>query len=147
MGNFDIGDWFSDSTPFIPTSIPANRISIDQTMMAYLGKISNGNILIQSFNSSMGLASGLRLLCTACKQDKKLDFNDVGSKTIMDIVSAPLIIEWIKTHRHEAEENACLACANPTSKMQLIHTCKNCAPPTPKVKEVQPTERKMKVVE
>jgi len=121
-------------------------MSIDQPMLAYLGKISNGNILVQAHKNELELSDSLRFYCTACKQVKILDFRELYNKTVADLISVPAIIDWIKTHRHEVESVDCLACANPNSKLQLIHTCRECTPPAPKAVGVKAIERKLKVI-
>jgi hypothetical protein len=109
----------------------ASSLALSQSLMAYMFKVSNGNVSIQSHNYPSyaepgGVADELRLYCTECTKSKILDISLLANETLL----MPEL-DWGTQHRHDGAQAAY------TAPEQSVKP----------VKPIEPTgERKLKIV-
>lgn len=109
----------------------ASSLALSQSLMAYMFKVSNGNVSIQSHNHPSyadpgGAADELRLYCTECKKSKILDISLLTNETLL----MPEL-DWGTQHRHDGTQAA---------RTALEQSVKPTEP-------IEPTgERKLKIV-
>ena len=82
------------------TGYKASTILVSQAVMIWLTKISDGNVVIQTYNRShfadaMGATDTARLYCTNCKAQKVIEIKDINNDPKMLDE-----LEWAKEHKH-----------------------------------------------